>query len=210
MTRNILIIAAFVSYSTVGSTTAWSDEEQKVQEFLEQLSLAMAGKGEGGNFTGTKVCQACHMSNKIGGQYKIWKESPHAKAYQVLLTDEGIKRAAAKGIQNPQDDKNCLQCHSPITEVSTIYVGPKFEASEGVGCEACHGPGEKHSELQKEAVKNKTTAPAEAQEVLYKASDPVVREAMCARCHKEHEWHEMKSRDVNEAWEKIRHKKPKE
>ena len=38
-------------------------------------------------FVGADKCGMCHKSDAKGAQYKIWKESGHARAYETLGTD---------------------------------------------------------------------------------------------------------------------------
>ncbi len=95
---------------------------------------------EGKSFTyvGSKICKDCHAEDAIGNQYKIWTLSPHAKAYAVLLGEKGSEIAKKLNIASPGKDLKCLKCHS---------TGKGFTEStikEGVGCEACHGPGSEY------------------------------------------------------------------
>lgn len=94
----------------------------------------------GNDFTyvGVGVCRECHGEDAIGNQYAIWVSSPHAKAFFTLLTDKGMAISKREGIADPAKSLDCLKCH-------TTGRG-KYEdlKSEGVGCEACHGPGSEY------------------------------------------------------------------
>jgi len=94
----------------------------------------------GNNFTyvGVNVCRECHGEDAIGNQYAIWVSSPHAKAFFSLLTDRGMVIAKKEGIDDPVNHPDCLRCH---TTGRGRYEELK---SEGVGCEACHGPGSEY------------------------------------------------------------------
>lgn len=89
-------------------------------------------------YVGVKVCGECHGEDAIGNQNKIWAGSPHAKAYLSLRGGEAMEIAKKLGIQDPAESKECLRCHTT--------GGGEYSAvsREGVGCEACHGPGEKY------------------------------------------------------------------
>jgi hypothetical protein len=187
---------------------ATDSKEEKAAAFKKRLEDIMAGKGEGGKFVGSNQCRACHTTPKTGAQFKIWLGTAHSKAYHSLLSEEGKKRAAAKNVAKPEEDTNCLQCHTPIATAPKEFVDEKYDKTEGVGCEACHGPGEKHVQLQRQAMKENTKIP-EGLTVLLKARDPDNKRALCERCHKKHEWHEMEEHDNVKAWEKIAHPKPK-
>ena len=89
-------------------------------------------------YVGVSVCKECHVEEAVGNQYAIWVSSPHAKAFFTLLTDKGMKIAAKKGISDPSSHQDCLKCH---TTGRGRYEKLK---SEGVGCEACHGPGSEY------------------------------------------------------------------
>lgn len=89
-------------------------------------------------YTGVKVCGECHGEEAIGNQNKIWASSPHAKAFKELQNQKAKDIAASAGITDPTVSRDCLRCHTT--------GGGEWEAvsTEGVGCEACHGPGEKY------------------------------------------------------------------
>lgn len=91
--------------------------------------------GNGFTYVGVNVCRECHGEGAIGNQYAIWVSSPHAKAFFTLLTDKGMEIAKREGIADPVNSSDCLKCH---TTGRGQYEDLK---SEGVGCEACHGPG---------------------------------------------------------------------
>lgn len=90
------------------------------------------------SFTGSEACRLCHGSDEIGNQYKIWVASPHSKAYQLLKSQKGIEIAHKSGISSPETAKDCLKCHTTGGGMS------QQAATEGVGCEACHGPGSEY------------------------------------------------------------------
>lgn len=95
-------------------------------------------KADGFTYVGANVCKECHGEDAIGNQYAIWVSSPHAKAFFTLLTDKGMKISAKQGINDPTSAAECLRCH---TTGRGRYEELK---SEGVGCEACHGPGSEY------------------------------------------------------------------
>jgi mono/diheme cytochrome c family protein len=79
-------------------------------------------------YVGSESCMGCHES--LNKQHvEIWKKSPMAtKAFSL--------------IQNEQDKTRCIPCHA------TGYDPEKKTYQEkNVGCEACHGPGEKYQEM---------------------------------------------------------------
>jgi thiol-disulfide isomerase/thioredoxin len=79
---------------------------------------------EGAN-QGNAACKACHPA-----QVKAFKKDPHSKARKTL---------AERG---SDQDPACMECHvlpkqDPATEAAHFFDG-------SIGCEQCHGPGEKH------------------------------------------------------------------
>lgn len=134
------------------------------------------------SFVGTKVCRKCHGSNAIGNQYKVWLSSPHAKAYQILSTAKSMIVAKKSGIKSPSDNLTCLRCHS--TGGGRV---PGIK-EEGVGCEACHGPGSRYFEFSNHAsFYNRESAYGKAIKLgMY----PIIgidgiksREKLCRHCH---------------------------
>lgn len=74
-------------------------------------------------------------------EYFIWsKYDAHSEAYQVLKNDRSERIAANMGLGEPTEAPECLVCHSDY--VPRSQRGPKFQLSDGVGCEACHGGAE--------------------------------------------------------------------
>lgn len=132
---------------------------------------------EGQNL-GDAACAECHPA-----EMKAHRKDPHSQALKTLR-----ERKSA-------DDASCVSCHAvakttPAKEVADYYT-------DGVGCEACHGPGEQHV-----AAKGGT-------ENIVGLGDscPVcVIEAICTRCHtpeQDPDW------DLDVALPKVGHSKKK-
>ena len=97
-------------------------------------------------FEGSASCKKCHFTKKSGAAYKIWQDSKHANAYATLATEKAIAIAKEKGIADPQQADECLQCHVTAHGVDAKRLGAKFSHEEGVGCEACHGAGSAYND----------------------------------------------------------------
>ena len=213
-TVSLFVVGLLVCTATV--SVQGQTKEEKVKAFTEQRDKVLAGKGDGGLFMGASSCRACHTMKKMGAQYKKWSDGPHAKAFASLFSEEGKKRAAAKGIETPEADEKCLKCHAPIALVPSEAVKPSkkkpktpADAHEGVSCEVCHGSSEKHIELAKAARKEKKDVPPEAFATLLKANDPDLRVALCGDvCHAANDMHDLEARDLVKAWEEIAHPRP--
>lgn len=95
-------------------------------------------------YVGVKKCKMCHISAKIGAQYKKWEAMDHAKAYETLKSDKSKEIAAEKGIAKAEESPECLRCHStaynPVTKKKRVDVKSSLKVEEGVSCESCHGP----------------------------------------------------------------------
>lgn len=133
-------------------------------------------------YVGYKTCDKCHSADSIGNQVKIWKKSPHSKAFRRLRSSNAKKIAEKANIIDPTTDYNCLKCHT-----TGAGKNPNIKA-EGVGCESCHGPGEKYYEFSNHAsFDNRKRAYNKAIKLgMY----PIVgikgiktRERLCKHCH---------------------------
>lgn len=93
-----------------------------------------------GKFVGTEKCKDCHEKS-----YDVWKKTGHAKAWATL-----------KATNPPRDaDPECISCHVVGWHGQQFFPYESGFLSEketpkltDVGCEACHGPGEKHVQAE--------------------------------------------------------------
>ncbi len=124
--------------------------------------------------------QAFKESNVMQNEFALWQEfDPHAtKAWQALTGAEGQAIARKLGLGDATTAKVCLDCHAD--NVPAEMRGEKFQISDGVGCEACHGGSELwiSSHAEKSAVHVDNLAKG-----LYPTEDPVKRAQMCLSCH---------------------------
>jgi YVTN family beta-propeller protein len=128
----------------------------------------------GPGYTGVMVCAGCHRGPDMGYQFSRWRLSAHARAYAVLATPAAAEFASQQGIEgDPRTAPACLKCHATGHREDDAGFRPSFTVSEGVGCEACHGPG---SDYVEEAIMRDPRAAAAA------GLRPVTPET-CRRCH---------------------------
>lgn len=160
--------------------------------FLFGAASEAAAKPE---LIGAAKCKSCHR--KIGDPYKIWQGTAHSGAYETLASEESKKIAADMGLGDPQKEEACLKCH-----VSRVFLGNapvdakgKYDDSEGVGCEACHGPG---SDYKSKKTMQDSAAAKAAGLIMDKS------EAACTKCHNE-ESPTFKGFDFAARWEEIKH-----
>ena len=105
-----------------------------------------AGAG-GGDYVGPGSCSAvaCHGAIRpvpgariLQTEYSTWVAMDrHARATEVLGNMVSQRMGRILGIGNPLQAQKCLVCHS--LDVPAAARGRNF-ATEGVSCEACHGP----------------------------------------------------------------------
>jgi YVTN family beta-propeller protein len=146
------------------------------QRNVEPVSLsANGGNGNAApKYIGSLACGACHAGREHGFQFSKWRASKHADAYASLSTPEGWRIAAEMGVSvDPRTSPTCLKCHSTAHREPAGGVLESFAPQEGVGCEACHGPGSQYST---EAIMKDKTLSAKA------GLRPVTKET-CLDCH---------------------------
>ncbi len=117
-----------------GEKTATADSTQTDSTKVDSTKVVF-------KYIGNTKCKMCHNSPKKGAIHDVWAKTKHATAYATLASEESKKIAKEKGIKDAQQDAKCLICHV------SGYGKPnadKYSVEEGVGCEACHGPGEKY------------------------------------------------------------------
>ena len=95
-------------------------------------------------FVGAGGCQSsnCHgaatplaesQSRILGNEYKTWSvQDRHSVAYQKLTEPRAKRMAAILKLPDAATDKRCTVCH--------VVGSPEKSLSDGVSCEACHGP----------------------------------------------------------------------
>jgi len=123
--------------------------------------------------------QPFEKSNVMQNEFVTWQENdPHAKAYEILLNSESKRIAKNLGIGPAEEAPMCLTCHTDF--VPEAQRGEKFQLSDGVGCESCHGGSERW--IASHAAKDAT----HAQNVafgLYPTDEPIARAEKCLGCH---------------------------
>ena len=168
--------------------------------FAGLMSGMVSDAVAGPELVGAPKCKACHKA-KTGDQWKIWTESAHAGAFETLASDAAKKIAADKGLGDPQAEAACLKCHTTkgfLGKDVVVNAKGKYLDSEGVGCEACHGPG---SDYKSKKVMEDAAA-AKAAGLVMDASGET-----CTKCHNE-ESPTFKGFEYAERWEQIKHPAP--
>jgi len=147
-------------------------------------------------YVGSHECRSCHLSEEHGNQYVRWLSSRHAAAYWRLATDWALfiakQRPYYQDMEDPREDDRCLLCHSTGRQDPDALFATSFEASQGVGCEACHGPGSEY--MDAETMSNRATYLA--------AGGNVPDESTCRNCHRNEQF------DFHVLWPEVAHPRP--
>jgi hypothetical protein len=138
------------------------------------------------HYVGMEKCaSACHNNGKMGFQYNIMKNGPHSNAFNILVSDNGVRKAKKTGVKgNPQESNICLKCHVTGGGLDSSFFEPTYRIEDGVTCEACH----------KGAFITKAFIP---------------KEVDCLNCHND-SVHRMPHFNFKKSCEKIAHPRPKD
>jgi hypothetical protein len=99
---------------------------------------------------GVATCagSACHGAARMSGsnvrqdEYLLWqRRDEHSQAYATLRSDRSRRIAANLGLPDATSAAMCLTCHAD--DVPPAGRGTRFQVSDGVGCESCHGGAER-------------------------------------------------------------------
>ena len=117
--------------------------------------------------------------NVMMTEYRVWlTEDDHASAYKTLMKPASKQIAKKLGLKSAHTAKICLDCHAD--NVPREKRGKKFQITDGVGCEACHGGAENWLSDHKEAG---ATHEKNIKLGLYPSEKPRDRAKLCLSCH---------------------------
>ena len=145
-----------------------------------------------GTFEGVASCagSTCHGRAEGNGavvrqdEIATWQEpsSPsgaHSRAYAVLAGQRGRQIAASLGYPSATGAPQCLGCHATYVPEASRR-GARYQISDGVGCESCHGPAE--GWLSNHYARPATHA-SNVADGLIPLDNPQVRANVCLDCH---------------------------
>ncbi|HET7694447.1 MAG TPA: multiheme c-type cytochrome [Vicinamibacterales bacterium] len=150
------------------------------------IPLSAQQSPETGNYVGPGSCSAvaCHGAIRPGGgrilqtEYSTWiGRDRHARATEVLGNAVSQRMGRILGIAAPQQAQKCLACHA--LDVPPAARARTF-ATEGVSCEACHGPA---SGWLGYHVTRDATHEESVKRGMYDTKDVVKRTDRCLTCH---------------------------
>jgi hypothetical protein len=169
---------------------------QKSATLLALMAVAIVGAAAPpmphqapGTSLGAASCASstCHgavtpwnASNVLQNEYTTWgRLDPHSQAYNTLLNDASKRIAKNLGLQEPAHQaKICLDCHAHNPSAS--QRGDRFQISDGVSCEACHGPSDRW--IASHTVKGVSHS-ENLKRGLYPSSRPADQARLCLSCH---------------------------
>jgi len=134
----------------------------------------------------TCASSTCHGSIKpwknshvLQNEYVTWTHlDKHARANEILSNGRSQKIAQKLGIGDPTRAKICLDCHTDNRPEASR--GPRFDAADGIGCEACHGASENY--ISSHVAPGATHADNLAHG-MYPVEDSAARARLCQSCH---------------------------
>ena len=182
--------------------TASPDMKLLMRAYQEQLkAIGFAGLGlralphplaeTNGRFIGTEKCASCHEKS-----YDVWKKSGHARAYDTL-----------EKLDPPRNfDPECVSCHVTGWHPTKFFPYTSgFETQKktphlvNVGCEDCHGPGEKHAAAELGSDK-------QLQEKCRKTIIVTKAEAKKQQCYSCHDLDNSPDFEFDKYWPFVEHK----
>lgn len=154
-------------------------------------------------YVGAGKCMKCHRKKAAGAQYRLWKASAHASAYETLGSEKALAEGKKRGIEDPQKSKDCLKCHVTAFAVMDELDKHDIKIEEGVSCESCHGAGSGYIEEE--------TMKGVAEGKIKPASVGLLQptEETCVQCHTPEGNPFYKEFDFEKALKAIAHPTPK-
>src|SRR5689334_11350280 len=147
---------------------------------------AVCPRAEDAKYVGSKTCQKCHFK-----EYSSWQKTKMAQAFNSLKPNQALEARKKTNLDAAKDytkEAGCVACHvtgygkpGGYPEVGKEWNDEEKQRApllEGVGCESCHGPGEKYSPYKKD---NKEYKWAD----IVKLGAVHTDEKNCKSCHNE-------------------------
>jgi hypothetical protein len=158
---------------------------------LAQMATPIQAQGSGARYEGVATCggSTCHGRAEGNGEVvrqdeiASWQEpssvaGAHSRAFAVLSSPRGKQIADSLGLGPATAAPACLGCHATYEPGSA--KGERFQLSDGVGCESCHGAasGWLASHYAKPATHASNVAAG-----LVPLDRPQTRAKVCLDCH---------------------------
>lgn len=157
---------------------------------VSRASATTSSSSSGGVHVGVASCSGstCHGRQEADGkivrqdELMRWQEpsSPggaHSRAFAVLGNARSQAIANRLGLGSATSAPMCLGCHS---DTAPGGRGPRFQQSDGVGCEGCHGGASNWLSSHYAVGANHAANVAAG---MYPLDNPRARAAKCLDCH---------------------------
>ncbi len=156
----------------------------------ERAVASSSSAASGNSHVGVASCagSTCHGRSEPTGavvrQDEIlhWQSASsetgaHSRAFAVLASPRGQAIAAKMGIGPATSAGECLGCHA---DPAYAGKGPRWQVSDGVGCEACHGSAQQWLSTHYAVGQSHAANVARG---LYPLDQPRARAEKCLDCH---------------------------
>lgn len=140
---------------------------------------------------GVATCagSTCHGSAEpldaasvLQNEYLTWhRRDAHARAYETLHSERSARIARNLGLGAAYEADACLDCHAD--NVPDDRRGRRFQISDGIGCEACHGGAE---DWIRSHVSGNASHADNVARGMYPTDRPEARADLCLSCHYSH------------------------
>nr|WP_137677671.1 multiheme c-type cytochrome [Parerythrobacter lutipelagi] len=154
-------------------------------------------QSSGARIEGVATCagSTCHGRAEGNGEavrqdeIATWQEpsaasGAHSRAYAVLSSPRGRQIITSLKNAGNYKDSDCLGCHT--TYEPGVAKGPRYQITDGVGCESCHGPASgwlaSHYVLS-DGARGQVTHESNVARGLKRLTNPQVRAGVCLDCH---------------------------
>ncbi len=196
MTNRILLLGIVLTLVVLTAAFMLPDNNRSI----EQIAYAATPpKADEAQYIGVAQCVICHRTDAQGRQEAIWRESLHARAFEILKTDQSKEIAQEMGIDRaPHEAPECLQCHATGYDLPAERLGARFNVEDGVQCETCHGAGSEYR-----AIHGRDPEAGKARGLIVGRGDADA----CIACHNE-DSPTYKGFDFERDMEKIAHPVP--
>jgi hypothetical protein len=169
----------------------------RISVWLALASATVSAQTAPPKYTGPGSCASpsCHGAVQPHAEtavqqneYATWViKDKHARAAAVLTNPVATRMAKLLGLERADTAPRCLACHS--LDAPEDQRARTFDYSDGVSCEACHGPASNW--LGSHTTRDKNAGPAGRDRVYAESvsvgmrdlRDPVSRAENCLTCH---------------------------
>jgi hypothetical protein len=172
-------------------------EKAKGRSGWEGLGIRPLPHPRGQAFAGSDSCADCHTK-----AYAVWSKTPHAHATKTLEKLD-IPR---------QYDPECLSCHVTGWEPQKYFpFRGGFESLAKTahlaanGCENCHGPGQRHVDIETGTAEATAAEKASARQQM-RVTIAQAKASICAACHDLDNSPDYVKHGFDAYWPKVEHK----